>query len=266
MSGLISEPSCRRLAGKVAVVTGGGHGLGKAYAQRLAAEGAHVVAADIDKEAAESVAREISAQGSNMPESIGVGVDVSDSESLKQMVDQTIAKFGRLDILVNNAAIFATIPISRLPFDEISEQEWDKIMEVNLKGAWLACRAVVPAMKAQSGGKIINIASGTAFKGRGGRIHYVASKAGILGFTRTLAHEVGEYNINVNCVAPGSTLSEESPSEQIQQYRQRAAGSRALQRLQKPSDLVGAIAFFASPDSDFITGQTLVVDGGAYMH
>lgn len=257
---------CRRLVGKVAIVTGGGHGLGKAYARRLAEEGAKVVVADIDEAAAKSAAEEIRVPGAGSSTTIGVAVDVSKADSLQKMTDQALQNFDRIDVLINNAAIFATIPMSRLPFDEISEQEWDRLMEVNLKGVWLACRAVVPAMKRQAGGKIINIASGTAFKGRGGRIHYVASKAGILGFTRTLAQEVGQHNINVNCVAPGSTLSEESPSEQTQQHRQRAAGSRALQRVQTPEDLVGAIAFFASGDSDFITGQTLVVDGGAYMH
>lgn len=266
MSKKRSAVACRRLVGKVAIVTGGGHGLGKAYARRLAEEEAKVVVADIDAAAAKSAAEEIRVPGADSSTTIGVAVDVSKADSLQKMTDQALQSFDRIDVLVNNAAIFATIPMSRLPFDEISEQEWDRLMEVNLKGVWLACRAVVPAMKRQAGGKIINIASGTAFKGRGGRIHYVASKAGILGFTRTLAQEVGQYNINVNCVAPGSTLSEESPSEQTQQHRQRAAGSRALQRVQTPEDLVGAIAFFASGDSDFITGQTLVVDGGAYMH
>lgn len=266
MSDKQTKVACRRLVDKVAIVTGGGHGLGKAYAQRLADEGAKVVVADIDEAAARSAAGEIASHSEGSADAMGVAVDVSKADSLKNMVDMALEKFGRIDILVNNAAIFATIPISRLPFDEISVEEWDKIMEVNLKGAWLVCRAVVPAMKKQQSGKIINIASGTAFKGRGGRIHYVASKAGILGFTRTLAHEVGAFNINVNCVAPGSTLSEENPSEDIQKYRRRAADSRALQRLQTPQDLVGAIAFFASGDCDFITGQTLVVDGGAYMH
>ncbi len=255
---------CRRLAGRVAIVTGGGHGLGKAYAQRLAAEGAHVVVVDIDGKAAYAVAQALTDQG--FAKALGVMVDVANVASLDAMVRQIIEAFGRIDILINNAAIFATIPISRLPFDEVPVEEWDRTMEVNLKGVWLACRAVVPEMKKNNYGKIINIASGTAFKGTGGRIHYVTSKAGILGFTRTLAHELGAFNITVNCVAPGSTLSEERPAEDIQKYRQGRASSRPLQRMQLPEDLVGSIAFFASGDSDFITGQTLVVDGGAYMH
>jgi 3-oxoacyl-[acyl-carrier protein] reductase len=138
-------------------------------------------------------------------------------------------------------------------------------MQVNLKGTWLACRAVVPVMKRQGGGKIVTIASGTAFKGTGGRIHYVTTKAGILGFTKTLAREVGDVNITVNCIAPGSTLSEEHASNELVKYREQAARDRALKRLQTPEDLVGAVAFFCSRDSDFITGQTLIVDGGAQM-
>jgi 3-oxoacyl-[acyl-carrier protein] reductase len=177
-----------------------------------------------------------------------------------------VERFGRIDVLVNNAAIFATVPMSRAPFDQLDPAEWDRMMAVNLRGPWLASRAVIPQMRKQRYGKIINISSGTALKGAAGRIHYVTSKAGILGFTRTLAMEVGKDNICVNCVAPGSTLSEENPDGALLKYRQAAASARALQRMQTPEDLVGAVAFFASPDSDFITGQTLVVDGGACMH
>jgi 3-oxoacyl-[acyl-carrier protein] reductase len=156
--------------------------------------------------------------------------------------------------------------MSRSPFDEIEIEEWDRMMAVNLRGMWLASRAAVPHMRSRGYGKIINISSGTALKGSASRIHYVTSKAGVLGFTRTLAQELGKDGICVNCVAPGSTLSEEDPSEGIVRMRSAAAADRALKRLQKPEDLVGAIVFFASPESDFITGQTLVVDGGACMH
>jgi len=194
-----------------------------------------------------------------------VQTDVAIEESANEMARRAVERFGRIDVLVNNAAIFATIPMSRAPFDEIDPAEWDRMMAVNLRGTWFACRAVVPQMRKQGYGKIINISSGTALKGSASRIHYVTSKAGILGFTRTLAMEVGKDNICVNCIAPGSTLSEENPDDAIVKYRQAAASTRALQRLQRPEDLVGAVAFFASPDSDF-TGQTLVVDGGAHMH
>jgi 3-oxoacyl-[acyl-carrier protein] reductase len=247
-----------RLQDRVAIVTGGGHGIGSAYARRLAEEGAKIVIAELDGPAGERVAAELGG--------LAVRTDVSDEASAQEMARRAVERFGRIDVLVNNAAIFATIPMSRAPFDQVDPAEWDRMMAVNLRGTWLACRAVIPQMRKQRYGKIINISSGTALKGSASRIHYVTSKAGILGFTRTLAMEVGKDNICVNCIAPGSTLSEENPDDAIVRYRQAAASTRALQRVQRPEDLVGAVAFFASSDSDFITGQTLVVDGGACMH
>lgn len=252
-----------RLKGRVAIVTGGGHGIGKAYARRLAEEGAAVVIAEIDATAAEKAAADFRAEGFD---ALALPTDVADQASAEAMALRTVERFGRIDVLVNNAAIFATVPMSRDPFDRIDPTEWDRMMAVNLRGAWLACRAVVPQMRRQRYGKIINISSGTALKGSASRIHYVTSKAGILGFTKSLAQEVGKDNICVNCVAPGSTLSEENPDEGVLKMRAAAAATRALQRVQTPEDLVGAVAFFASSDSDFITGQTLVVDGGACMH
>jgi 3-oxoacyl-[acyl-carrier protein] reductase len=253
----------KRLEGRVAIVTGGGHGIGKAYAHRLAEEGAKIVIAEIDGAAAERIAAELQRAGF---EALGLRTDVAEGASVEEMARRTLERFGRIDILVNNAAVFATVPMSRAPFDQIDPGEWDRMMAVNLRGTWLASRAVIPHMRKQGYGKIINISSGTALKGSASRIHYVTSKAGILGFTKSLAQEVGKDNICVNCVAPGSTLSEENPDEALVRYRQAAASSRALQRMQTPEDLVGAVAFFASSDSDFITGQTLVVDGGSCMH
>jgi 3-oxoacyl-[acyl-carrier protein] reductase len=252
-----------RLEGRVAIVTGGGHGIGKAYARRLADEGAKIVIAEIDAAAARGVAEQLAADGH---QALAVPTDVAERASVEEMARRAVAAFGRIDVLVNNAAVFATVPMSRAPFDQIDPSEWDRMMAVNLRGTWLASCAVIPQMRKQGYGKIINISSGTALKGSASRIHYVTSKAGILGFTRTLAQEVGGDNICVNCVAPGSTLSEESPDEGVIRMRSAAAASRALKRLQTPEDLVGAVAFFASPDSDFITGQTLVVDGGSCMH
>jgi len=190
------------LEGRVAIVTGGGHGIGKAYARRLAEDGAAVVIAELDGSAAERVAAELGTHA------LAVRTDVAEQASVENMAQRTVERFGRIDVLVNNAAIFATVPMSRAPFDEIDPAEWDRMMAVNLRGTWLACRAVIPQMRTQRSGKIINISSGTALKGTGSRIHYVTSKAGILGFTRTLAMEVGKDNICVNCIAPGSTLSE----------------------------------------------------------
>src|SRR5438034_1647392 len=247
-----------RLDGRVVIITGGGHGIGKAYAQRLAEEGAKIVIAELDGPAGERVAAEMGG--------LAVQTDVSDEGSANEMARRAVERFGRIDILVNNAAIFATVPMSRAPFDQIDPAEWDRMMAVNLRGTWLACRAVMPQMRKQHYGKIINISSGTALKGSASRIHYVTSKAGVLGFTRTLARELGQHGICVNCIAPGSTLSEENPSEGVVRMRSAAAEERAIRRTQKPEDLVGAIVFFASSESDFITGQTLVVDGGACMH
>ncbi len=252
-----------RLDGRVAIITGGGHGIGKAYAVRLAAEGAKVVIAELDGDAASAVATELTAQGFDV---FTVQTDVANEASVNNMAAQTITQFGRIDVLVNNAAIFATVPMSRSPFDEITIEEWDRMMSVNVKGTWLASRAVVPQMRKQAYGKIINVSSSTALKGSPSRIHYVTSKAGILGFTKTLANEVGKDGICVNCVAPGSTLSEENPNDDILKMRAQAANARALKRVQTPDDLTGAVVFFASADSDFITGQTLVVDGGSCMH
>jgi 3-oxoacyl-[acyl-carrier protein] reductase len=253
----------RRLDGRVAVVTGSAHGIGKAYAQRLGEEGAKVVIADLDAAAAKEVAAELSAAGTP---ALGLALDIADLASTENLGRQVAETFGGADILINNAAMFSRVPMSRVPFEQIDPAEWDRMMAVNLRGVWLVCRALVPHMRKKGYGKIVNISSSTVWERTPTRIHYVASKAGVIGFTRTLAAELGPDNITVNCVAPGSTLSEENPDEQTVAFRTLAAASRTLPRLQKPEDLVGAIAFFASPDSDFITGQTLVVDGGSVFH
>jgi 3-oxoacyl-[acyl-carrier protein] reductase len=252
-----------RLQGRVSIVTGGGNGIGKAYCEALAAEGAAVAVAEIDGDAAERTAASLRASGARAVE---IQTDVADEQSTVRMAERALSAFGRIDVLVNNAAVFATIPISRVPLEQISVQEWDLVMAVNLRGIFLACKAVLPAMRQQGYGKIINISSGTALSGSPTRIHYVTSKGGVLSFTRTLAREVGPGGIRVNAIAPGSTLSEDNPSDEIVRMRQATVASRALPRVQLPSDLVGAVVFFASPDSDFVTGQTLVVDGGATMH
>jgi len=252
-----------RLAGRVAIVTGGGHGIGKAYAHRFAEEGAKVVIAELDGAAAKVVEQELRQRNF---EALGLRTDVADEVSVADMAARTISTFGRIDILINNAAVFATVPMSRVPFDQIEPAEWDKLMTVNLKGMWLACRAVAPQMRAQHYGKIINISSSTALKGSSTRIHYVTSKAGVIGFTKTLAMELGGDNICVNCIAPGNTLSQENPDETLLKSRAAAGGIRALKRVQKPEDVTGAVLFFASTDSDFVTGQTLVVDGGSHLH
>ncbi len=248
------------LKDKVVIVTGGGHGIGKAYCLAFARAGSRVVVADIDGVAAETVSRQMNEESSG--KSLAVQVDVSDEEPTKKMAAQALARFGRIDVLINNAAIFATIPMNRGRIETIAPEEWDRLMAVNLRGLFFCCRAVLPAMRKQKLGKIINIASGTVFAGSPGRIHYVTSKTATIGFTRTLAREVGDDNINVNVLAPGNTLSEENPSDETVRFRRASIGLRALKRLQVPQDVVGAMLFLASPLSDFITGQTINVDGG----
>ena len=156
--------------------------------------------------------------------------------------------------------------MSRVDSLSISEAEWDKMMQINVKGVWNVCSTVVPIMREQQSGKIVNISSGTALKGSASRIHYVTSKGAVISYTKSLAMEVGGDNITVNCIAPGSTLSEENPTESILAAREQAVKGRCLKRVQLPADLAGPIAFFIGPDSDFITGQTLVVDGGSCLH
>ena len=248
------------LKDKIVIVTGGGHGIGKAYCLGFGQSGSHVVVADIDKPAADKVSAEIVQQTG--VHALALYTDVADERSTKEMTAAVMQHFGRIDVLINNAAIFATIPMNRGRIETIDPDEWDRLMAVNLKGLFFCCRAVLPSMRAQKYGKIINIASGTVFAGSPGRIHYVTSKMATIGFTRTLAREVGDDNINVNVIAPGNTLSEENPSQEVIRLRESSAGLRALKRIQMPQDVVGAMLFMASPLSDFITGQTVNVDGG----
>lgn len=251
------------LTGKVVIVTGGAHGIGVHYCLAFGQAGSNVVVADIDGEGAQEVAQRIKADGGS---AIAARVDVSDHPSVLAMVEAAKSAYGRVDVLVNNAAVFATVPMSRGRFDEIEEAEFDRMLDVNVKGVWNCCRAVVPAMEENGTGSIINISSAVALFGPPGRIHYVASKGAVMAMTKTLAREIGPMGIRVNTVMPGSTLSEKDPTPQILAFRQRAAGERAIPRVETPDDIVGAVLFFASEHSSFITGQILVVDGGREMH
>jgi len=248
---------------RAVIITGAAHGIGAAYADRLARDGWAVVIGDLDGDGAERKARELAGKGFR---ALGIQADISSENDVRTMTDLTVKEFGGVTGLVNNAAVFSVVPMSRAPFDEIPLDEWDRMLTVNVRGTWQACKAVVPHMASAGYGKIVNISSGTALKGSASRIHYVASKGAILSFTKTLAREVGSKGVRVNCVAPGSTLSEEEPDEGVLEYRKARVKDRAIQRVQVPSDLSGAVSFFLSPDSDFITGQTLVVDGGVMMH
>jgi 3-oxoacyl-[acyl-carrier protein] reductase len=256
-----------RLKDKIAIITGGAQGIGRAYCQGMAREGAKIVIADINLEAAEKTAQEIKDTGG---EAVAVKTDVSSLESTEAMAKSAMERYGRIDILVNNAAVFQRPAMTRGPFFNITTDEWDKVMAVNLKGTFLCCRAVFPYMKTQKSGKIVNISSGTFFEGVPNQLHYVASKGGVIGLTRSLAREAGDYNINVNCLAPGATQGYD-PSDKAnfaltEKSLQPLVPKRCLKRIETVDDLVGTAIFLASPDSDFITGETIIVDGGEAIH
>lgn len=246
-----------RLEGKVAVITGGAAGIGFAYARRFLAEGARVVVADIADPGA--AVDKLDRAG----RALGVRTDVSDATSVHAMVEAARARFGRIDILVNNAAVFATLTPQR--FDEIPEAEWDRVMAVNVKGVWNCARAVVPAMRAQGGGRIVNVASAIVAKGTALLMHYVTSKGAVVAMTRALARELGPDRITVNAVAPGLILSDTvQANPDITAFQEAAVTqARSLKRDAFPDDVEGTVVFLASDDSAFMSGQTLIVDGGS---
>ncbi len=249
-----------RLKDKVAIVTGGARGLGKAYALRLGREGAKVVIADILDGG--SAAGSVEKQGG---EGFYIHTDVTSEESTTAMARKTFEKYGRIDILVNNAAVFAAL--KKKPFHEIPADEWDRVMAVNLKGPFLCAKAVYPYMKRQGRGKIINVSSGTFYKGLPHFLHYVVSKGGNVALTRALAREVGEVGICVNTIAPGYTETDylrENPQDSVE-VTKAVVASRCIRRPETPEDLAGTIVFLSSEDSDFITGQTIIVDGGSAL-
>jgi NAD(P)-dependent dehydrogenase (short-subunit alcohol dehydrogenase family) len=250
-----------RLSGRTAVVTGGAKGIGRHYSKALAAEGAEVAIVDVAE--GESLAHELAEEfGRNAAMSV-IG-DVSDEAAVQRLIGQIIERFGKIDVLVNNAALYAPLPWQTVT--EIDVATWDKVMAVNLRGPFLMVKHAAPHMIARRYGKIINIGSGTAFRGIPRFLHYVTSKGGIIAFTRALSRELGQHGICVNTLSPGFTLSdsivEQNPAH-VTAAREPAAQSRAIRRDQYPQDLTGALIFLASADSDFITGQTLAVDGGS---
>ena len=236
------------LDGKVAIVTGGAQGIGAAIAAGLEAEGAEVVIVDLE------------------PPEGGIQADVSSEQDVERMVGEALERNGRIDILVNNAGLYASLEMR--PFTEIPLEEWSLVMDVNVASMFLTCRAIVPVMREHGGGKIVNISSGTPFRGVPFLLHYVTSKGAIVALTRSLAKEVGKDSIHVNCVAPGFTMSEgvKSHPEVVEALRDVSVAARTIQRDQVPEDVVGAVVFLCTPAADFITGQTMVIDGGQYFH
>jgi NAD(P)-dependent dehydrogenase (short-subunit alcohol dehydrogenase family) len=245
----------------VAIVTGGAQGIGYAAAQRLAQRGAKLVVAD--RSGADGAARLLREQGFD---AIAVDVDVSQPEQVEAMAARAEAQFGRIDVLVNNAGIYSSLKPT--PFDQLTMQDWRQVLDVNVIGVFLACKAVLPAFQRAGGGRVVNISSGVAFKGNPLMAHYVASKGAVISLTRALATEMGAHQVLVNSVAPGFTLSDgvHANPTLVDGVKGPSLRGRVLARDMVPADLVGAIEFFAGAQSAFITGQTLVVDGGAYFH
>ena len=250
----------RSLASRVAIVTGAGSGIGKALAGRLARDGASVAIADL--RGYDLAAAEIA--GASGAKTLGLQVDVSSEADVARMASETARAFGRIDILVNNAALFSALELR--PFESIDAAEWRKVMDVNTLGVFLCCRACAPHMRANGYGRIINLASGAPLKGVPYFLHYIASKGAVIAMTRGLARELGKDGITVNSLAPGFTLSENVAKIPAHvQAGERSRATRAIPRDETPQDLVGAASFLASEDAAFITGQTLVVDGGSAM-
>jgi 3-oxoacyl-[acyl-carrier protein] reductase len=249
--------SSKQLEGKVALVTGAGQGIGREVAQAFSAAGAHVVVADLDEANARQVADALVKTGAS---AASVAVDVADEASVARMIDAAQAEFGRVDALVNAAAIFSTLTMK--PFEEIDGQEWRKVLDVNITGTFLCCQAVAAIMRSQEAGSIINISSATVLGGRPGYLHYVTSKAAIVGMTRSLARELGASGITVNVIMPGSVETGIPRDSARPDSVTEIVGNQAIKRRMVSADLVGAALFLASDAAQMMTGQTMVVDGG----
>lgn len=250
-----------RLQGRTAIVTGAAQGIGARYAAALAAAGAAVACCDVLN--TEPMAARIRDAGGR---AIALRVDVTSHESARAMAAATLEAFGRIDVLVNNAGLFANLAMK--PFEQIDAAEWDRVMAVNVRGSFECAKAVAPQMRAQGYGKIVNIGSGTVFKGAPMLLHYVASKGAVTAMTRALARELGDAGIRVNTLSPGLTASENTLANPAWQGAVSAnnIASRAIKREVTPEDLCGTLVYLASAESDFVTGQVIVVDGGSVMH
>jgi 3-oxoacyl-[acyl-carrier protein] reductase len=245
------------LKGRVEVITGAGQGLGRSYAQHFAAQGAVPVIAEYDIDRALAVQREIKADGGT---ALAIRTDVSDPASVASMAEETLAAFGRIDVLINNAALFQKITLG--PFWELPLDEWRRAMDVNITGAFLCSRAVLPAMQKARWGRIINLSSSTVVSGRVNYLHYITSKSAMVGMSRAMARELGQWNITVNVYLPGVTKTEvDRPSAQGDVFV-RAMREQSIQRVAEMSDHASTLLFLCSDDAGFISGQCHLVDGG----
>ena len=240
------------------IVTGAATGIGQAFALGCAAQGARVVAADMN--AADDTVQAIERAGG---QALAVRVDVSDAASVQGMAEAALKAFGRIDGLINNAAYFREVKLT--PFEEIDPAIWDKIFQVNVKGVWNCCKAVMPAMRRQGSGSIVNIASVVAVAGQPGYLHYVATKGAVLSMTKGLAKECGAANVRVNVIAPGFVITDATKNRPIE-WQQSFLKARAISREQRPDDLVGTALYLLSDLAGFVSGQTIVVDGGHIMY
>ena len=248
------------VSGRVVIITGAGQGIGRDYALAFAAAGARPVLAEINGDKLRDVASEIETGGG---EAFAIETDVGSPDSVKAMVAETLKTYGQIDVLINNAAIFANIP--RRKFYDIPYDEWNNVLHVNITGSYLCASAVVPAMRKAGQGRIINISSGTVPQGAPGFLHYVTSKAAVVGMTRVMARELGDDKINVNAVMPGYTETEIEHASMDDELRQFIHEKRILKRAETPEDLIGIVMFLASPASSFITGQSIACCGGEVM-
>lgn len=248
----------RRLDGRAVILTGGADGIGVTFAKALAAEGASICVADV--RSPDAVVNAINAAGGR---AIGRICDVTETRQVEEIVQSTADAFGSVDVLVNNAAAFARLA-SIKPFEQLTRDEWDLALSVNVRGVFECARAVSPHMQRQGSGRVINISSAAALKGTPGMLHYVASKGAVMSMTRSLANELGRFNITCNCIAPGLVMTDAILGRPgIDHIRSGAIENRFLKREQQPEDLVGTLLYLASAESDFVTGQIIVVDGGS---
>jgi 3-oxoacyl-[acyl-carrier protein] reductase len=246
------------LGGRVAIITGAGQGLGRAFAKAFAAAGAIAIIAERNGERGEAVAGEIAAAGGT---ACAITTDVADPASLENMIAVVEQAYGRIDILINNAAIFSTLEMR--PFEQIALAEWEAVLKINVTGPFLGCRAVLPAMRRTKWGRIINMASGAVTLGRPNYLHYITSKAALVGMTRSMARELGCDGITVNAILPGATFTEIERKTVTPEQKERIVAMQCIPRPEVPEDLIGTVLFLASDASAFLTGQALTVDGGA---